>query len=336
MKLRWPFATERRVSGFVDRFVANDLSAILASIGRPSAVKIERFAAGRSSTSVRHLILADGASLVLRAHFAASKNRKCQNHWHLMRYLSERGFRVPRVHFRQVFPFPRGKADVEILIEDFVEGHHVAQEMQDDATLRHRLVETFLSLHGDLKPWPGRPWIGKRSPDPLVAALNRAPSRFDRIRRALGDSAARQIEPCLKWFRENLARRTPPDSYELIHGDCNPLNFIVTPDGHIAMADVDDMVYGCFEADLVQLRWSFFDEHWWSQFCREYFEAAPARRERFDRTAHLFSAAFFLTKASRQAASIGRATKKRDRQTAEHRRAKCRRYWHLLLQTVHL
>jgi Ser/Thr protein kinase RdoA (MazF antagonist) len=333
MKLSHLFGGERRLSGFVDRFTANHLSGVLESIGHAPAAKIESFASGQNAL-VRRLILANGKSLVLRAYFADAKKQPGFSHWYLNRHLAERGFRVPEIHLRRAFSFPQGKADVEVLVEDFIEGQVVTEAVRDDEAVRRGVVEILLRLHDDQSPRPGRPWLGIEARDPLQEAMARAPVRFERLRTQLTDVTPRQVERCLAWFRERLAQRQLPPSYELIHGDFNRENLLITPDGGIVLIDLVSMGYGCFESDLVDTRWMFFDQAWWDGFCDEYFAAQPSRRDRFERNAPLFFAFFYLMKSSRQASSAGKAIEKRDHEAVESHLAKSRRFWNLLLAAI--
>lgn len=333
MNLSHFFGGQRRLTGFIDRLVANDLPAILKSIGQPPATKIESFASGQTAL-VRHLILADGQSLVLRAYFVDPVKQPGFSHWYLNRRLAERGFRMPAIPFREVLPFPRGKADVEVLLEEFIEGQVITEAVRDDETVRRRVVEAVLRLHKEQSPRPGHPWLKDNAADPIREAMARAPVRFQRIRKQLPDATARQVERCIAWLREKTAQRPLPQSYELIHGDLNRENLLLTPDGGIVLLDLVSMAYGCFESDLVDARWMFFDQPWWEDFCDEYFAAEPTRRERFEANAPLFFAFFYLIKASRQASSAGKAVEKRNDEAAESHLAKSRRFWNLLLDIV--
>jgi len=333
MRLSRLLGVQRRLSGFINHFVVHPLPEVLKSIGQPPAVKIEPIGSGRNAL-VRGLLLADGRSLVLRAYFADPKKQHGYSHWYLSRYLAERGLRVPAIHFRGVFPFRRGKADVEILIEDLVEGQVINEAMRESEMVRRRVVETILQIHKDQAPRPGYPWLDKESADPLHEEMAKAPARFKRIRAQLAEVTDRQVNQCLMWLKENLARRSVPRSYELTHGDFNRENVLLTPDGEIVLVDLVSMAYGCFEADLVDVRWMFFDQAWWEGFCDEYFAAEPLRRERFEKNAPLFFAFFYLTKSSRHASSAGKASRKHDQETTESHLTKSRRFWNLLLGAV--
>ena len=288
----------------------------------------------RPPALVRRLVLSDGRSLVLRGYFVDRQKQNGFAHWYMSRHLAERGIRVPAVYFRQVFPFPRGKADVEVLIEEFVEGQVVTEAVRHDATVRHRVVETLVQLHSDRSPCPGRPWLGSPSPDPMAEVLDKVPVRLDRIRKQLAEVTPQEAERCLRWFRERVARRPVPESYELIHCDWNRENVLLTPNGEVVVLDLVTMAYGCFESDLVDVRWMFFDEGWWREFCEGYFEKEPSRRERFEQNAPLFLASFLLIKAARQASGAGKALERGDPALAETRRAKSRKFWKLLIATM--
>ena len=332
MKLRRFFGW-RRLPAFLDRFASKHLAEVLRSIGRPPATAIETFPRGRIAV-VRCLILADGSSLVLRVYFADPAKQEAFTHCYLNRRLAERGFRVPAIHLRRVFPFARGEFDAEVVIEDFVEGVEINDAMQDDEALRRRLVETLRRLHSDRSPQPGRTWTGRTTGDPVLKAGAKAPVRFARVRRLLPEVTSRQVDQYLAWFRDAVARRTVPDAYELTHGDFNRGNVLVTSAGEIALIDLGTTVYGCFEADLADARWMFPERAWWEAFCRDYFADQPQRQDRFERNAPLFFANLYLTKAARQAAGARKALEKGRPQTAEARCAKGRFYWNELVATI--
>jgi hypothetical protein len=333
MKLAWPFGGRRKLSAFFDAFSSNQLPGILAGIGQPPVAKAEEFGAGRNAL-VRRLVLADGRSLILRAYLADPDKQPTASYGYLNRRLAERGFRMPTVHFRGLFPFPRGRTDVELLIEDFIQGRTLADSERDNSGIRHQAVKALLDLHSDQSPRPGRPWLGKEGPDPIHAAIEKTPRRLDRVRQELPDVAPRQLQTCLAWLRERVAQRPLPSSYELIHDDFNRENLLLMPDGEIVVIDLVTMAYGCFESDLVGARWMFFGEPWWREFCNEYFAAEPLRRERFEQTTPLFSAFFHLTKAARQASSARKSIEKGRSDAAEAHRAKCRFHWEQLMLTI--
>ena len=333
MKLARLFGGRKRLNDFLDRFAAKELPSLLARIGRPHAAALEEFPSGGSAL-VRRLILADGASLVLRAYFVDPIEQRAFSHWYLNRRLAERGFQVPTIHVRQIFPFPRGLASVEVLIEDFVEGEEIIQATQNDRAVRSRLVETLLRLHEDVSPSPGRPWTGHVSDNPMRKAVARAPVLFERIRGQLPEVSAEQVRHSLTWLREFLARWPIPASYELIHGDFYPENLLLTPDGAIALIDLGAMVYGCFETDLVVARWSGTEENWWKEFCDEYFAARPSARERFEQNAPLFLAVHYLARAAHRAIRARKALEEGKLENAERHRAQGREYWNQFAAAV--
>jgi len=333
MKLAQLFGGRRKISALLDPFYSGQLPGILAGIGQPPAVAIESFGAGRSAL-VRRLVLADGRSLVLRAYFAEPAKQPAFSHWYLNRRLADRGFRVPAIHFCGRFQFPHAKADVEVLIEDFVTGERIGDTMRDDPAVRSRLVENLLRLHSDRSPYPGRPWIGQIPDDPLREAMDKTPNRLARVRSLLPDITAHLVKRCTTWFQEQLARRSVPTSFELIHGDFHRENLLLTPDGKIALIDLGRTFYGCFESDLVDARWMYPDHDWWAAFCDHYFAAEPARRERFDKNAPLFFAFYHLTKAARQAARTRQSIEKSRHKVAESCRDKCRSCWNQMLAVI--
>lgn len=289
MKLRRLFGRRRRLGDFLDDFAKRRLADILKEIGRPEAVAITRFASGRN-TLVRRLELADGNSLVLRAYFVDPEKRKAFSHCYLNRRLGERGFCVPRIHFTGEMAFARGKANVEVIIEDYVESEPIGDAMSEDRHLRARLAATLRQLHADRSPKPGRTWLGRQFADPVVEAEAKAPVLFERIARQLGRSVSSEAERCLEWLRQARERRAVPDSYELIHGDFTRENILLRPDGAIALVDLGTMEYGCFETDLVCAADGFFNRSWWDGFCADYFQDDSVRRERFQHNAALFFA----------------------------------------------
>jgi hypothetical protein len=333
MKLARLFGRGQQLTSFLDRFMANDMPSVLAQIGRPSVVTIEPFPHGHSGL-VRRLFLADGRSLVLRAYFVDPVKRKGFARRHLIEYLAAAGFHVPAIHFSGIFPFPRGLADVDLMIEEFVDGQPIADAVCNDQAGRRHLAEILWKIHGDRSPRPGRTWLEGPNADPLRAALAKAPELLDRVRRQWPDIPPPQIKSSLTWLRETITGQPVPESYELIHGDFHRNNFKMTPDGEIVMIDLGAMTYGYFEADLVDARWGFIDQAWWEGFCADYFAVNPAGRERFERYAPLFFALFYLTKASVRAVRARKSLEKNHSETAEIHRAKGRRYWNLLLAAM--
>ncbi|KPL08265.1 hypothetical protein AMJ85_08505 [candidate division BRC1 bacterium SM23_51] len=337
MKLHRLLGGRRRLTDFLDRFAAKHLSEVLSSVGRPPAATIEAFTSGRN-TLVRRLNLADGSSLVLRGYFVDPVKQKGYTHWYLNRRLAERGFHVPAILFRRVFAFPRGKANVEVLIEEFVEGQAIGEAMREDESVRRRLAETLVRLHSDRSPQPGRPPHGGLSgqvpTDPLRAAVERVPLLLDRIRLQLSEVTAQQAQRCLRWFRDSIGRRPVCETYELVHGDFSRDNLLLAPGGEIALIDLGTMAYSHFEVDLAAARWGFFDQAWWEQFCEDYFAIDPSGRKRFEQSGPLFSALYCLQKASSRAVRARKAAEKGDHAATESYRTESRRFWSLLLSTL--
>ncbi len=329
MKLARLFGRRKGLSEFVQEFADTGLSEMLVEIGCPPVVRMEPFATGQNAL-VRRLILSGGRSLVLRAYFADPEKQSGLCHCYITQRLAGLGVRVATVRLRRTLPFPRGKADVEILLEDLIEGAVLSEAMRDDQSVRQKIATLLLRIHHEQCEQPGRPWLHQVWPDPLQEAVDKAPSRLARVRAILSDATPTRIESCLRWFRERVAHRPVPPWYELIHRDWNRENLLLTPDGELALVDLVSMAYGCFESDLVAARMMFFDAVWWAAFCEDYFAGAPDRRERFEQNAAVFFADFFLTKASRQASSARKALEKGRPEEAEMHRAKSRCFWQML------
>ncbi|MBM3335372.1 phosphotransferase [Candidatus Sumerlaeota bacterium] len=333
MKLARLLGRHKGLSDFLDRFAANELDRLLAGIGRSRAVALEEFPSGGNAL-IRRLVLADGSSLVVRLYFVDPIRQKGLSHWHLNRRLRERGLRVPTIHIRQTFPFSRGLSDVDVLIEDFLEGEEINEAALNNRAVCSRLAEVLLRLHEDVSPSPGRTWTGKASDDPMREAVAEAPVPFERVRGHLPEITSEHVRHHLAWLRECVAKRSVPTSYELVHGDFYPENLLLTPDGAIALIDLGAMAYGCFETDLVAARQSAPQANWWKEFCDEYFAARPSVRERFEQNAPLFFAVQCLSKAAHRATRARKALEKGKHENAERDRARAREYWKMLATAV--
>lgn len=333
MKLRQILGRSKELSDFLDGFARKHLTAVLAEIDRPPATAIESFGPGRN-TLVRRLVLADGSAVVLRVFPAEPTVQGGFSHWHLNRLLAGRGLRVPAIHFRRTYPFPRGKSDVEVMLEEFIDGRPIVGDLRDDEPVRARLAQTLRVIHGDQAPHPGCPWLNRVDPDPLDAAMQSAPARFARVRAHLSEVKPAEVKTCLTWLRETLARRPRPAAYEFTHGDYGRDNLLLTREGEIALIDLGNVAFGCFEFDLVDAHWSFFDPAWWEGFCDAYFAAEPARRERFALTAPLFFVFYYLRKAASRSVRARKAAAAGKTDLAETCTADARQLWELLLRVM--
>jgi len=333
MKLFRLFGGRRRPGDFMESFAAKLLPQVLASIGRPPAAKIELFPHGRHR-SVYRLVLGDGGQLVLRTYLSDEPEQRALSHWHLNGFLAKKGFCVPTIHFRGVFPFTRRGDDVHVTIEDFVEGEPVGAGVCDRPAIRHQMAEILHLFHNEVAPRQGKPWVGSEAPELVLRMAEKAPVLFERIRAQLPEVTSQQAAQCLKWIRENVARRPVPSAYELIYGGFDRHDLLVTPQGRIALIDTGSIAYDVFETDLVDARWGFLDQAWFEGFCADYFSLAPFRRERYERYAPIFFARFYLNTAAGRAVRARKNMEKGKRDVAEHFRAESRRFWNLLLSVV--
>jgi len=330
LRLLWG---EGRLSEFLEPFARAHLPGLLTELGRAPAAAIERFEAGHIAC-VRRVRLADGTALVLRAGFVDGSERGAA-HEHVNRRLAGRGLCVPAIHCRRTFPFPRGRADVEILLEDYVEGRMIDESMRHDEGLRRALARTLLDLHADTSERPGRPWLREdAAADPVEAALAKAPEWLGRIARQLPEAGPSQTARCLAWLCGAARERVRPAACVFMHGDFCADNLLVTPDGRIALVDLGTMAYGCLEIDIVTAYFGFFERTWWERFCEAYFAGRPERRARFEANAPLFFALHFLRKAASRAVRRRKLREKREEREAESYREECKRFWDGLIALV--
>jgi len=333
MKLSRLFGGRRRPIDFVKSLSAKHLPQVLANIGRPPVEAVEPFPHGRQR-SVFCLVLGDGSRLVLRVYLNGECGQQALSHWHVNRLLGDMGFCVPTIHFRGVFPFARRGDGVHVIIEDYIEGVEVGPGVCDQPAIRRQMAEILRRLHGEVAPHSGRPWEGSETPEMVLKMAEKAPVFFERIRAQLPEVTSQQAGQCLKWVRENVARRPAPPAYELVYGGFDCHNLLLTPPGRIALIDTGSISFDAFESDLVDARWGFLDQAWFEKFCADYFALAPSRRERYERYAPIFFARFYLSTAARRAIRVRKNTEKGKREAAEHFRAESRRFWNLLLSVV--
>ncbi|MBM3334014.1 hypothetical protein FJY63_05070 [Candidatus Sumerlaeota bacterium] len=333
MKFSWFFGGRRRPSDFMESFAAKRLPQVLATIGRPPVAKIELFPHGRHR-SVYRVVLDDGSALVLRIYLSDEPELRAVSHWHLNRLMADLGFCVPTIHFRGVFPFGRRGDDVHVTIEDFVEGKEVEAGLCDQPAIRRQMAEILHLLHNKTAPRPGKPWVGSEKLELVLRMAEKAPVLFRRIRAQLPEVTSQQATQCLKWIRENVARRPVPQEYELIYGGFDARDLLLTPQGRIALIDTGSIAFDVFETDLVDARWGFLDQAWFEDFCADYFALAPFRRERYERDAPIYFARFYLNTAASRAVRARKNIEKGKHEEAEFFRAESRRFWNWLISVV--
>ncbi|MFW6161699.1 MAG: phosphotransferase, partial [Planctomycetota bacterium] len=224
---------------------------------------------------------------------------------------------VPRLLDSDLSPVTRLRWGFYALSEEYVRGQPPT-ETADRAGAVRAVARALARFHTVERPrwgWPAFPRLGSYR----RYVLRRVSGRVGHLAGALPSD---QCEALLAWFAQHadLAALEPP--FSLTHSRVNSGNFILRPDGEVAVVDLIECRYGTWCPDLVSAlhRLCECDERWTAAFLEEYFAARPAWcRAAFEESRTFFEANRALGQA---ASNTRRAARAADPEAAAALRAR--------------
>ncbi|MDK2972653.1 MAG: hypothetical protein PWP23_2408 [Candidatus Sumerlaeota bacterium] len=238
-----------------------------------ASAELERIAVGRQSLVFRWRHERHGP-LIVRAWPYSVPARRARDHVEAGVLLGRAGLTVPQVLLWDDSFASRRRYRGEFVIEREAPGAYPDPGKPVDAQLLERLARQIARLHAvDGAAW-GKPWRGRRSPDPArewtrrLAALGQRAARY-----GLGTFEPAEVRSVLGTIGQTIAR-SHFGRPRLVHGDMNPGNFLCAPDGTITWIDFQTVRFGHPAEDFAGLRRWLTPHAQYETFLRAYGTAA--------------------------------------------------------------
>jgi len=236
-----------------------------------------------------------------------------------------------------------------VVIESFIQGQPLKMEqLNEEPELRHQFTEQLRILHSVKSTSSGKFWrVENERKQPIPYFLQRSKLYLTRIGKYLTPLNAKEQ----KYYFNAMVRLSellkPVNTYNLIHGDLQPHNILITPGREIYFLDFGRSCYGFFEEDLIEVFYGIYmsARDGFNLFLSDYFaEDEENLHSRFEKTFNFFSAFYHLEKASSSAIKVrkiqeGRRKSLQPDAETKFLRSKAERSWErflLVMQQVNI
>lgn len=305
---------------------------------------------GRGENTILRVISSEtGQRFVARFYPYEPHKEKALEHCYVSTLFKRNNLNTPKIFFKDTSPETREDFGFDVVIEAFIQGTPLNTErLNEKPDLLRNFIAQLQTLHSVTSKSAGKFWrVENEREAPLTYFLQRTRLYLTRINKYLTPLNTKEQ----KYYLNAMVRLSEPlksiTTYNLIHGDLQPHNILVTPNGDIYFLDFGRTCYGFFEEDLVEVFYGIYTgaRDGFNLFLTEYFsQDKENRHSRFEKNFSFFTAFYHLEKASSSAVKVRKiqeGRRKSDQPDAETKllRSKAERCWErflLVMQQVNI
>ena len=291
----------REIKDRVDEYCRRHLRERLGA--NPKAVLSFSQMAKGHNTILRGVNVEGVGPLVLRFFpLRRDLRTKAAEHQAVHKLLLELGLPVAPFYFRDNSPETIKLLTAEVTAEKFLEGRRLAPEdlASPNAPLFAPLLDLVVALHQRRSDSFGRPFAqDSENSSPSEWYTARAGHYIARLSKDKFISS-RDASRWKTFFASKASALSNRPHFSLIHGDLQPANLIVDPQGKLWIIDFGTVRYDHFAIDLLQLQIALFGgaPGTFKAFLDRYFEKlGESLREYFDADGPILAAFLALEKA---------------------------------------
>ena len=237
----------RIVPSYVTRYARDRLARLL---GQGEVVEIRAPEHGKKS-EIFLISFSTGKRVALRVF---RERPRFERYRRVMEFQGDKALPLARIVVCDGGLLTRVRFRCFFVIEDFVEGRHVADVADVTAAHAEPVLQALASLHNHTSPGWGN--FGRlRKPSAYKAHV------LESMRETVRDVAARssglsasEASVWERWFAAHVEAMPNPRRFSLVHQHLGPDDIILSPDGSRAtFLDNGNLRFGCFVQDVEQI-----------------------------------------------------------------------------------